>query len=448
MIHLPLSRRIWLSFILLILLVGVIIAVIYPLSLQQTLKEDSFELIEQEQLRYILPNNNIQIPKSDISFIERQQAARSVGHLVIVNHQGRLEGDPVPDKVLQKMGQNAYKQQKEIGRYTLEYKGATLYYVVRQIHSTSSKKTSDYLISYMWDTYKNQMVKKLWWRLLWILGVAAILSLFLAAWLARYLKQPLSALGKRFEEISKLNWEQPFIWTSGDEFQQLAGQFEDMRQNLIRYDESQKRFIQQASHELKTPIMVIQSYAQSAKDGLYPQGTLEGTMNVIINETSQMEKRVKKLIYFAKVDSLKDENPERDRIRFAELAVPVSERFAPTHEDIHFVIEGEETIFNVDVEQFESVLENLVENGLRYADTTLLLKAEETEEYIEMIVQNDGEPIPEAQFETLFKPFHKGKKGQFGLGLAIVQSIVERHQGTIKAVNQEKGVAFIIQLPK
>lgn len=446
MFRFSLTHRIWLSFIILVLFIGVIITIIYPISLQQAMKDDSFELIIQEQNRFIQPNgNNIQIPKSDIGFIERQAAARSVGHLTIINQQGELQGDLVPNLVLKKMTANAYNQKKKIGRYSLDYEGAKLFYVIRKVTINSNK---GYLISYMWDTYRNQMVHKLWSRLLWILIVAAVASLALAAWLARYLKSPLKALGERFEEISKLNWKEPFVWSSGDEFQKLANQFEDMRQNLIRYDDSQKTFIQQASHELKTPIMVIQSYAQAVKDGLFPQGSLDGSMDIIINETGQMEKRVRKLLYFAKIDSLRDTIPTIESVPFSELAIPVRERFAPYNEHIQIIIDGEDTILEVDVEQFESVIENLVENGLRYAASKILLKAEEESNQIVITVRNDGEAIPDSLIDDLYKPFNKGSKGQFGLGLAIVQSIIERHQGTIQAKNLSDGVAFIIHIPK
>ncbi|WKB36697.1 HAMP domain-containing protein [Terrilactibacillus sp. S3-3] len=167
--------------------------------------------------------------------------------------------------------------------------------MVRQIEVNTE---SGYLISYMWDTYTNELMQKLWSRLVFIFILAGILSLFIAFWLARYLKRPLDVLGRRFEEIARLNWEKPFEWKSGDEFERLSAQFEKMRLNLIRYDESQKIFLQQASHELKTPIMVVQSYAQSVKDHIFPKGGLNDSMDVIINEASQMGGGVQAALFY------------------------------------------------------------------------------------------------------------------------------------------------------
>ncbi len=193
MLKWTLTQRIWLSFVLLIIIIGVIIGLVYPFSLQKALKEDSFSIIEQEQSRDVLQQaDNFSLPSSDVGFIERQQAERSVGNLLLVDGHGRLEGDLVPSSVLKKMKKNADDQKNKSGNYQLDYKGATVFYVIRKLDVSPH---SAYLISYMWDTYRNQMMKKLWNRLLYVLILASILALAIAVWLTRYLKQPLDVLG-------------------------------------------------------------------------------------------------------------------------------------------------------------------------------------------------------------------------------------------------------------
>lgn len=443
MFRLTLTERIWLSFIFLILVIFLIVAIIYPISIQQALKDDSFELIEDEQLSLIPVIDHDKVPKSGLSFIDQQQAARSVGNLLVVNGVGQLDGDPVPTSVLNQMLQHAVNQKQTVGRFELEYSGNTLFYVTRKINT---KAGPGYLISFMWDTYRNEMAKKLWIRLLFVFLFAVFVSLGLSVWLTRYLKAPLKALGSNFEEISNLNWKEPFIWNSGDEFQSLADQFEEMRQNLFHYDEAQKEFLQQASHELKTPIMVIQSYSQAVKDGMMPNG-LDATMDIISGEARQMEKRVKKLLYYTRIDSLKDEAPAIELISFGELTQSFKERFSIVKPEVSFIIEGVGVLIKADPEQFGTILENLLENALRYAETKIVLQAKGVPGQRVITVWNDGPEIPESQKDSLFEPFKKGMKGQFGLGLAIVKRLVERHNGTISLLNKEKGVAFEIILP-
>ncbi|MCG6197942.1 sensor histidine kinase, partial [Anoxybacillus sp. LAT_38] len=75
-----------------------------------------------------------------------------------------------------------------------------------------------------------------------------------------------------------------------DEIGRLARSIERMRERLVRQDEAQQAFLQDVSHELKTPVMVIRSYAQSILDGIYPRGDLQGSVQVIDSEAERLEK--------------------------------------------------------------------------------------------------------------------------------------------------------------
>lgn len=439
------THRIWLSFSSLVLIVGLLIAIVYPLSIKGALTEETYRLIEQEQDLLVHPNQHYDVPEDRIQgFIERQEAARSIGHVLIVNQFGEIKGDPIPDDVLQKMGQNAFDQQEKFGRYELSYGNAVLFYVIRK---NTVGDDQSYFISYMWDTYRNEMVQALWIRLVVIVAIAYGVSLLPAMFLTYYLRRPLKLLGERFEQIAKRNWKESFRWDGDKDFKQLSDQFETMRQNLMRYDRSQKTFMQHASHELKTPIMVIKSYAQSVKDGIYPKGSLEQSMDVLLQETERMEKRVKDMIYYTKLDALKDDAHHCDRIVFRELAHRVMNRFAHQCPHIQMIVTGEEVSYVGDEEQWETVMENLLQNAMRYATSVITLHAETSDTHVTLSVENDGEAIAEEDLEKIFTPFQKGTKGQFGLGLAIVRQIVTLHGGTIEAKNVENGVAFVMTVP-
>src|SRR5699024_8864662 len=147
-----------------VLFVGVIIAVVYPISIQGALKRQSYKIIEKQQ-DVVLSNVNQLSPNSTESFIKSRNAARSVSHLVITPQQQSLNGDTVADKVLNEMAKNAGDQHKNLGEYELSYQGANLFYVVQKFKYGGKHV---FLISYMWDTYRNQMVKTLWVKLLWV----------------------------------------------------------------------------------------------------------------------------------------------------------------------------------------------------------------------------------------------------------------------------------------
>ncbi|MFT8870715.1 MAG: HAMP domain-containing sensor histidine kinase [Sporolactobacillus sp.] len=440
-----LTKRIWLSFALLVFLIGLIMTVVYPFLISNALSQDAFATIESVQrTSYQFPGTfNFGESKGDNTL--RMQKEKVVGNIQIDRSSNVVYGNPIAPKILSQMLQNADRQKSEVGRYTLQYKGATLYYVVRLI---SDNTGNGFYISYLWDTYPNTLMHMLWLRMVFIFIMVGVLSLFIAFWLARYLKRPLDILGRRFEEIARMNWGKPFEWKGDEEFERLSAQFEKMRRNLIRYDRSQKVFLQQASHELKTPIMIVQSYAQSVKDGVYPKGDLNESMDVIIHESEQMERRVKKLLYFTRFDSLTSQKMNYLDISFGKLAEWIKRRFITQRPDISIHVSGDEVELWGDMEQIQIVLENLVENGLRYAEHNLWIEASHGEGWTTVTVRNDGRPMPEEQLAVMFEPFKKGEKGQFGLGLAIVKRIVQAHRGKVFIQNAAEGVSFVIRLPE
>ncbi|MFC4738269.1 sensor histidine kinase [Bacillus daqingensis] len=447
MIRLNLTQRIWFSFISILLLVALMIGVIYPISLKSALTEETYRIIEQEQMRYANPGGeHVVPPQTEMDFIEQREAARSVFHFFLMNQLATLEGEgePVPDEALQEMGARAQEQMTRRGRYELTYNGATLFYVVYKVYTTNGEA---YHISYMWDTYRDQMVDRLWGQLSYIMLFAGLMSLVPAFWLKHYLRQPLTSLGNHFEQIAERNWKEPFYWDGDEDFEKLSNQFEKMRQNLIRYDSAQKTFMQHASHELKTPIMIVKSYAQSVKDGITPKEDVDQTMDIIIEESNRMEKRVKDMLYYTKLDSLKEAPMEKTEFPFGSIAYKVEQRFRMTREDVSIFVAGDHVMFEADKDQLGVLLENLVENALRYAVDAIELRAEATADENLIHVHNNGEAIPNDELKHLFTPFRKGNKGQFGLGLAIVKSIAELHGGQAEVTNEGDGVTFTIRFP-
>ncbi|WP_088102690.1 sensor histidine kinase [Halalkalibacter urbisdiaboli] len=447
MIKVNLTQRIWLAFISLIVLVGLSMTIIYPISIKGTLTEETYTIIEQEQNRLAYPLLDLfNPPRNELDFIERREAERSVGHFFIYETLGQTpEGVSLPPaEVLQEMARNAYRQEAIRGRYEIQYGGATVFYVVQKAQISGSPA---FHISYMWDTYRDQMVNRLWERLMYLLLLTSGLSLLPAIWLKHYLRQPLIILGNHLEQIANRDWKEPLKWQGDEDFQRLSDQFEKMRQNLNSYDRAQKTFIQHASHELKTPIMVIKSYAHSVKDGILPKGNIEQTMDVIVEEANRMERRVLDMLYYTKLDSLQEESPKHEEIIFGSIAFQIEERFRVQREDVKIIIIGAETKLNGDPEQLEVLLENLVENALRYAESKIWVKASSFEDRVEVTVENNGESIPEHDLPQLFNPFYKGNKGKFGLGLAIVKRIAELHEACPKVENSEYGVKFTITFP-
>ncbi|UTR07809.1 HAMP domain-containing histidine kinase [Alkalihalobacillus sp. LMS6] len=454
MIKINLTRRIWLAFVSLIVLVALSIIIVYPISIRGALTEETYQIIDnsvRDQLMQEDANWETFLSQQPGFYQSRQEQRATVSFLIEITGSTyaiyNTPIDVVPDPpVHEEMRYNAIEQDNQTGRYETTFGGQTLFYTINDLASPA--EGSDlYLITYMWDTYRDEMVQNLWERLLYLLLLTSALSLLPAIWLKHYLRQPLAILENHLEQIANRNWQEPLKWEGDEDFERLSYQFERMRQNLNSYDRAQKTFIQHASHELKTPIMVIKSYAQSVKDGILPKENLGKTMDVITEEANRMERRVIDMLYYTKLDQMQKEQLKVEAFPFGKLAYQIEERFRYQRDDVTILVQGAEKVMKADIEQCEVLLENLVENGLRYAQRELTIKAEEDERYSYVIVENEGDPI-DADLSKLFSPFYKGNKGKFGLGLAIVKQIAELHHGFAKVENIDKGVRFTIGLPK
>ena len=94
-----------------------------------------------------------------------------------------------------------------------------------------------------------------------------------------------------------MNGNEPIEVDREDEIGKLGKSIEQLRNQLIYQDEMQQSFLQNISHELKTPVMVIRSYSQAIRDGIYPKGDLDCSVKVIDEEAERLEKRIKNLLY-------------------------------------------------------------------------------------------------------------------------------------------------------
>jgi two-component system sensor histidine kinase CssS len=444
--NLPLAIQIWLIFALLIIVVTVALLLIIPFSLDRFFTNEIYANIENGQ--DIFQSGEIwQFPRNVPPIVndEADQNIRTVRHLLFNNDKQIFPPNPLPRSVLENFIKQAQSQEMDLQRYQEVIRGNRMFYVIRRI---SSPTGNFYLLSYMWDSYRQSLVRTLFRQLSLVMGIVFILSWIPAIILAQYLTKPLVILEKHVSQIAKQNWEEPVVIQREDEIGRLAKSIDVLRNRLIRQNEIQQNSLQNISHALKTPVMVIRSYAQSILDGIFPKGNLEASVLVIDQEAERLEKRNRDLLYLTKLDVLNTINQSQDQYRLDELIIDVMNRFQIRRKDIKWITDLEDISYSGDYEQWTVALENLLDNQVRYAHNTISisLKAQLNSQIL-IQIGNDGPPIEEKTMKTLFEKFHPGIKGEFGLGLSITARIIKLHGGAISAANQENGVTFSIIIP-
>ncbi|MBQ9036400.1 MAG: HAMP domain-containing histidine kinase [Erysipelotrichaceae bacterium] len=226
-----------------------------------------------------------------------------------------------------------------------------------------------------------------------------------------------------------------------DEIGELATELVSLQDELKRQEETKEEMIHNISHDLKTPIATIKSYAESIKDGIYPYDTLEKSVDVIVDNANRLEQKVYSLLFLNRLDYMMDQAKDTDKTtNMKETIEKVLLSLKMIRPEVTIDYDLQEAIFKGDDESWRVVIENLIDNALRYAETRIDITLKPNE----LSISNDGPCISEERMQKLFKPFEKGTKGKFGLGLSICSKVAHAYGYDIGAENLEKGVVFRI----
>ena len=271
-----------------------------------------------------------------------------------------------------------------------------------------------------------------------VLGTCLLIGLILVAWSTIIVKK-IEKLKDKVDNIDNPDYNHKLDFEVDDEIKSLGLAIEDMRLSLINQEEYRNQMYQNISHDFKTPLTVIKSYIEAVDDKVEDEAT---ALKVIKEQTSKLEQKVHSLLYLNKLDYLKDsKNIELVPVDMEKIIKTEVEKFKFYRKELNFIVEyDKKSQFVGTVENWETILDNLLGNFIRYATTTIKITAKQNK----LILYNDGDNISNDYLEGIFTPFRKGIKGQFGLGLSIVKKTLNIMNYDITINNEKKGVSFII----
>lgn len=230
---------------------------------------------------------------------------------------------------------------------------------------------------------------------------------------------------------------------------------EEQKSIILRND-----FLSNVSHELRSPIGMIQGYSEAILDGFSNEAETQEFVHIINDEAHRMTRLINELLDLSKVESgtFRLHREEQDIINFVHK---VTYKFKQTaiNENIDLSIRsyvGEQYTVVFDSDRIEQVLHNLLDNAMRYTNNkvTVTIKLSSNKDHIEVAVADNGKGIPQEDLPYVFNRFYKVDKARTrekngtGLGLAIAQSFVQAHKGYIKVTSDiGEGTRFTFALP-
>ncbi|MCD2348591.1 sensor histidine kinase [Clostridium guangxiense] len=221
-------------------------------------------------------------------------------------------------------------------------------------------------------------------------------------------------------------------------------------------EKMRKEFIAGVSHELKTPVGLIEGYAEGLKDNIVTsEEDREYYLNVIIDEALNMGNLISDMLDLSQLES--------GNFKLSKVVIDIGDLVWKCYQKYCTIfnergIELDINIINVNViadkYRIEQVLNNYINNALKYVKNKITINMIEKEEEVVVQIINDGEKICEDELDKIWDKFYKidksrnRKAGGTGLGLSIVKNIIELHGGKCGAANTENGVEFYFTLNK
>lgn len=318
-----------------------------------------------------------------------------------------------------------------------------------------------------------------------VIGSAVIIiSGIIASFISRKFAAPILELNSIAQRMSNLDFSQKYqVNDTDDEMNNLGKSINIMSEKLentikqltvnnselekdierkSKIDEMRKQFISDVSHELKTPIALIQGYAEGLVENVnVDDESREFYANVILDEANKMDRLVKQLLELMKLEyGKRDFNNESFDIValinevIKKCNVMVVENNIKIYFNCKNVIMAYADIFYV-----EQILMNYITNAIRYSkevngerkiEINIYLDTEKNK--IRVSIFNSGDNIEEKELQRIWGRFYKvdssrnREKGGTGIGLAFVKAIMNNYQNEYGAVNKENGVEFFFEL--
>ena len=282
----------------------------------------------------------------------------------------------------------------------------------------------------------------------WMLGIFAVLCYFLA----RHVTSPLRTMQKTVERFGQGDFTARVNSRRSDELGQLGRAVDRMAERIDNLLKSQRRLLQDISHELRSPLARLGVAVELARGG----ANLDSSLNRIEREGTRLNTLVGELIQVTRGEG-DPQGLSTESLRLDELVETIVDDSRIEAEKKHVILNASLSKVTMDgnPELLRRAIENLVRNAIRYSPegTEVDISLSKVGSVYRVSVRDHGTGVPEESLPSIFDPFYRVEKdrgrtsGGVGLGLAIAKRAVELHRGTMRAQNVKPGLRVEIDLP-
>lgn len=432
------SAKVFLLFFSSIVIIFCIIIIILVLALKNIAIQETFYRIDN-YVRITSPlwQKGEIVNKDEMNYIQGDNKSFNLGIIqgIYVNNSLVTAFEPgqiqVEEQILPATEINQFLAQIKEGNNAYSTSSAGEIYYSCAI----DQDTKNFIIFLVDDTYNETFIKRVVFNIIIVITAALIILASISSiWVNHFVKR-IKNLQDHITSMNKNKYEKAYLDDGDDEIRELSESIEDLRIEIKDNETTKREMLQNISHDFKTPIAVIKNYAEAIVDGVISKEDA----SVIVKQADLLKSKVNQLLQYNRLEYLNKDRPF-EQVDMMEVVKEVVNNHK-VKSNIKFVLNLETCFFEGYRENLDTVVENIVDNALRYAKTTIKIETKPNK----ITIYNDGEPIEEKFLNTNFKPYEKGSKGVFGLGMSIVQKTLDFFDLHLKVYNESYGgVSFVI----
>ncbi|MEH7116462.1 ATP-binding protein [Neobacillus vireti] len=287
--------------------------------------------------------------------------------------------------------------------------------------------------------------------------LGALLAMLGGRWLSNLIMRPISNMINTMEDIEQSGIPKKIViqHETRDELQKMAVTFNRMIGRLEENLEKQKQFISDASHELKTPLTVIKSFADHLlRRGIRNEADALDAIETIHSEATRIQKMTERFLDLAATESAT--LLETKSLDLVVLCGNISKQLQSAYKrDIHLHFAAPSIMVTADELKLKQAIIILIDNAIKYSTDKIDVFLNVNEQNTVIKVKDYGIGIPEYEIKNIFERFYRVDKarsretGGTGLGLAIAKNIMKQHHGEVKISSKEGvGTEAELFLPK
>ncbi|MFW6298228.1 MAG: sensor histidine kinase, partial [Bacillota bacterium] len=247
---------------------------------------------------------------------------------------------------------------------------------------------------------------------------------------------------KRIYKSSSPSGKRPLILSR--EMAELEATLNDYQEEVRTHDQQKQKLFQNISHELRTPVTTIQSYAEAIEDGVIKEEDIVDTSKTIQDQTKILMNTLSQIMNLNKL-VYQEQNPSKSQsnvtVNLGEIMFNIFSDYQKNHETLKIDANLDPIYYRGDADTWKTVLSNILDNNIRHGADNIKVKLLEHK----IIIDNNGESIPEELLDKLFTPYTHGSKGSFGLGLTIIEKALHQYGYNVSVENISDGVRYTIE---